>query len=463
MKRLLFVLTLTGCMTMATSCSAANQSAALPAGSVKIMTLDPGHFHAALVQKFSYEAVSPDVHVFAPAGSDVQDHLDRIKGFNTRAEKPTNWNEIVYTGPDFLDKMLKDRPGNFVVMAGNNRLKTQYIKACADAGLNQLCDKPMCIDKKGFDLLVAAFESAKKNKVLLYDIMTERSEIATILQKELMQVEPVFGQLQKGTAENPAVESESVHHLYKEVAGVPLKRPGWYFDTNQQGEGIVDVTNHLVDLVQWQCFPEQIIDYKKDIRMTAAKRWPTMITKEQYARVTKLDDFIPELKPRLDAKGVLPCYTNGEINYAIKGVNARVRVVWNFEAPAGSKDTHFAVIKGSKSTLTIRQGKEQNYRPELYIEPTPDQIIPLAIALPKAVAQLQAKYPGIALERLPNNLWHIQVPDKYHVGHEAHFGSVTERYMNYLAAGKLPDWEVPNMIAKYFVTTSALELAKKTQ
>lgn len=446
---------------MGLSCSFSGRSAALPAGSVKIMTLDPGHFHAALVQKFSYEAVNPEVHVFAPSGSDVQDHLERIKGFNTRAENPTNWNEVVYTGPDFLDKMLKDRPGNFVVMAGNNRLKTRYIKACADAGLNQLCDKPMCIDKKGFDLLMAAFDSAKKNKVLLYDIMTERSEIVTILQKELMQVESVFGQLQKGTPENPAVDTESVHHLYKEVAGVPLKRPGWYFDTNQQGEGIVDVTTHLVDLIQWQCFPERIIDYKKDIRMIAAKRWPTMITKDQYTRITRLDDFIPELKSRLDSNGVLPCYTNGEINYAIKGVHARVRVIWNYEAPAGTKDTHFAVMKGTRSTLTIRQGKEQNYRPELYIEPAADQISPVATALPKAVAKLQARYPGIALERLPNNVWHIQVPDKYHVGHEAHFGEVTERYLKYLAAGKLPDWEVPNMIAKYFVTTSALELAKQ--
>ena len=74
-------------------------------GEVKIMTLDPGHFHAALIQKTSYKQVSSKVHVFAPEGSDVADHLNRIKGFNTRAENPTNWKEITYTGPDFLDKM----------------------------------------------------------------------------------------------------------------------------------------------------------------------------------------------------------------------------------------------------------------------------------------------------------------------------------------------------------------------
>ena len=58
---------------------------------------------------------------------------------------------------------------------------------------------------------------------------------------------------------------ESVHHLFKLVDNKPLTRPVWYLDVNQQGEGIVDVTTHLVDLVQWEAFPDQIIDYKKDI------------------------------------------------------------------------------------------------------------------------------------------------------------------------------------------------------
>ncbi len=65
---------------------------------IRLMTLDPGHFHAALVQKKMYEQVSPEVHVFAPDGDDVKLHLKRIEGFNTRADDPTSWKEIVYTG-----------------------------------------------------------------------------------------------------------------------------------------------------------------------------------------------------------------------------------------------------------------------------------------------------------------------------------------------------------------------------
>ena len=46
---------------------------------VKLMTLDPGHFHAALVQKTQYKQVSPIVHIYAPEGEDVEDHLKESK------------------------------------------------------------------------------------------------------------------------------------------------------------------------------------------------------------------------------------------------------------------------------------------------------------------------------------------------------------------------------------------------
>ena len=63
------------------------------ANEVKLLTLDPGHFHAALVQKTMYDQVNPVVHVYAPDGADVKDHLDRINGFNARQNSPTNWDE----------------------------------------------------------------------------------------------------------------------------------------------------------------------------------------------------------------------------------------------------------------------------------------------------------------------------------------------------------------------------------
>src|ERR1035437_9693548 len=152
--------------------------------------------------------------------------------------------------------MLCDKPGNVVVLAGNNRRKTECVQAAVEAGLNVFADKPMAIDPADFVRLKQASALPRKQGVLLYDIMTERSEITTVLQKEFPGLPAVFGKLTAGTPDQPAVTKESVHHFYKFVSASALKRPAWAFDVTQQGEGIVDVTTHLVDLVQWECFPE---------------------------------------------------------------------------------------------------------------------------------------------------------------------------------------------------------------
>ncbi|WP_026463914.1 putative oxidoreductase C-terminal domain-containing protein [Adhaeribacter aquaticus] len=428
---------------------------------IKLITLDPGHFHAALVQKTMYSQVDPTVHVYAPAGDDLQEHLKKIEGYNTRSENPTKWKEEVYTGQNYLEKMLNEKKGNVVVMAGNNQKKTQYIKASVDAGLHVLADKPMAINTESFNLLKDAFASAEKNNVLLYDIMTERYEITTILQREFSMLPEVFGTLQKGTSSDPAITKESVHHVFKYVSGAPLKRPAWFFDVSQQGEGIVDVTTHLVDLVQWECFPEQTINYQNDIKISNARHWKTNLTPTQFRQVTQLKTYPDYLKKDLSKDSLLGIYANGEINYQIKGINAKVSVIWNYQAPEGAGDTHYSMMKGTKANLVIRQGKEQNYKPLLYIEPAKGtDLAAFEATLKTGLAKVQSKYPGIEIKKA-GNIWSVIAPEKYHNGHEAHFGQVTEKYLQFLADGKMPAWEVPNMLAKYYTTTKALEMAKQ--
>ena len=428
-------------------------------GEVKLITVDPGHFHAALVQKVMYAQIAPVVHVYAPQGADVTDHIKRIEGFNTRTENPTSWEEKVYTGPDFLTRMVREKPGNVVIFSGKNHKKTEYIKAAVDAGLNVLADKPMCMNKVGFELLKQAFASAREQNVLLYDIMTERYEITTILQKELAAVPTVFGELKPGSPEEPTITKESVHHFFKFVAGNPIKRPGWYFDVAQQGEGLIDVTTHLVDLVQWECFPEQLLDYRKDIEMLSARHWPTLITREQYEKVTRLPDFPEYLQKYINPDGVLEVFSNGSMLYKIKGIHAKISVVWKYQAPEGTGDTHFSIMRGTKADLIIKQGQEQNYKPELYVKIT-DEAHKDAIesALKNTISQLQSQYPGVALQPMADVI-RIRIPNQFRIGHEAHFGQVTLKYLKFLTDGKLPEWEVPNMIAKYYTTTAALEMA----
>src|SRR5947207_2741265 len=105
-----------------------------PMSDIRLMTLDPGHFHAALVQKQSAPGIAPLVHVYAPLGPDLLAHLSRIAGFNARRDDPTAWQLEVHAGPDALERMLRERPGNVVVISGRNRGKVQRIKAAVDAG-----------------------------------------------------------------------------------------------------------------------------------------------------------------------------------------------------------------------------------------------------------------------------------------------------------------------------------------
>jgi predicted dehydrogenase len=422
-------------------------------GEIKLMTLDPGHFHAALIQKFPYAQVDTNVYVYAPAGAELEAHLARVDGFNRRAENPTRWNAQVYAGPDFLKKMIVQKPGNVVVISGSNAQKTRYISACIGAGLHVLADKPMAIKPADFDSLRLIFDRAAKKGVLLYDIMTERYEITGILQKALSQAPELFGVLEKGTADNPAVTKESVHHFFKFVSGKPRIRPAWFFDTAQQGEGIVDVSTHLVDLVFWTCFPEQIIDYEKNTRILRAKRWATELAPTQFGQVTGLADYPEYLKKDVAKDSLLRIYSNGEIVFEVNGVVAKVSVAWNYRAPEGAGDTHFSMLRGTKANLVIRQGPEQAYRPVLYVEPTvPGGAAADENTLKKTLAGLETSYPGLRCEPA-GNAWKIVVPDQYNIGHEAHFAQVVEQYLQYLTAGKLPAWEVPNMLAKYYVTT----------
>jgi hypothetical protein len=93
--------------------------------------------------------------------------------------------------------MIAERKGNVIVVAGNNLKKTNYIKTSVEAGFNVLSDKPMAIDRESFLMLKEAFELADKNKVLLYDIMTERHEITSQLQREIALLPEIFGVLEK--------------------------------------------------------------------------------------------------------------------------------------------------------------------------------------------------------------------------------------------------------------------------
>lgn len=438
-------------------------------GKVTLITLDPGHFHSALVQKSMYPDIDSVVYVYAPQGLGLEEQLNYIKQYNSRTERPTHWVEKAYKGSDYLQKMLEetkrilpDGQAGVVVIAGNNRQKTEYIKKSVDDGINVLADKPMAISTAGFDTLQQAFADAKEKGVLLYDIMTERSVTATILQKRLAHTPSVFGELTQGTTDSPAVIMESVHRYFKQVSGKPLVRPAWFFDPVQEGDAIVDVGTHLVDLVQWVCFPNVSLDYTKDIQIQSSRIWPTPLTLSEFSNITKEDHFPDFLKKYVKDDSVLLTHGNGTINYTIKGTHARVTAKWTYDAPQGVGDTYHSLLEGTKASLEIRQGQEESWQATLYVWPTTavKDMTGFESGLDTAIKEINQEFPGVSLKKYKNG-WELIIPGKYEQGHESHFAQVMKRYLEYLKDGKLPDWEVPAMIAKYYTTTKALEMAQQ--
>jgi predicted dehydrogenase len=268
----------------------------------------------------------------------------------------------------------------------------------------------------------------------------------------------LFGTIEKGTADNPAISKISVHNFSKVVAGAQLKRPQWFFDPEQQGAGIVDVMTHLVDLVQWEVFPEVTLK-PTDAKVLNARRWATALSLEQFGRVTGAKEF-PAFLNAYVKDGVLKAPANGEFTYTLKGVHAKVSVTWEFEAPPGAGDTHFSVMRGTKASLTIKQGAEQSYKPVLYVERAANvSAAEHEKALRAAVSTVARTWQGIDV-KAEGDHFVVTVPEKYHNGHEAHFTQVTENFLKYLRAGELPEWEVPNMLTKYATIMQAYEMSR---
>ena len=428
---------------------------------IRFVTLDPGHFHASLVQKEMYPDVSPVVHVYAPLGSDLTDHLNRIARFNLRPDRPTAWRLEVHTGPDFLERMVREKAGNAVVLSGRNRGKVERIMASLDAGNHALVDKPWVLEPVDLPQLAKVLATADEKGLVALDIMTERFEVSSELQRELVNDPATFGTVLPGTPSDPAVYMESVHHLMKTVAGAPNIRPVWFFDAYQQGEGLNDIGTHLVDLVQWTLHPNQAIDHRKDVRILSAQRWPTMIPRAEFKRVTR-EDFPASLLPRVKDDS-LEYFCNTYVTYTLRGAHVALNVIWDWEAPAGAGDSHFAYYRGSRARVEVRQGAAEKHLPEVYVVPNdPAEKATVLAAAQKKIAAVQDRFPGTGVVDLGREL-RLSIPASLRIGHEDHFAQVTRNFLRYVRDRRaLPAWERPNMMAKYFVTTEGTSLARNT-
>src|SRR5699024_9529742 len=152
---------------------------------------------------------------------------------------------------------------------------------------------------------------------------------------------------------------------------------------------------HYIDLIQWECFPKTVFDYKRDMEMLSASHWPTTLTPTQFQQVTGEDHYPEFLKPYLK-DSLLKVYANGEMNYTLKGIHVRVKALWKYEAPEGGGDTFQSMLRGTKASIVIKQGKEQNFVPTLYIIPNNKDNKEWEAALKDGLKKIQKQYPNIS-------------------------------------------------------------------
>jgi len=420
-----------------------------------LVMINPGHFHAALTLRERHPMIADDIHVFAEDGPDLDNFVRLVHSFNDRPVEPTRWTLYVYRGADFLEKLLVQRPGEVVIIAGRNNEKLPLIHFLHAQGFRVLGDKPWLIEGAQIGKLREVTASAP----LAMDIMTERHEIANRLQRALMRHPAVFGGFRVGGT-FPAIAIRSVHHLYKMVNGRPLQRPAWYFDLATQGEGITDVTTHLVDLAQWMTRDATHVAFEKDVDLLSARQWPTRIPRDIFSRITGLEDFPDALRGSVSGNA-LDYLCNAALSYRLRGIPVQIETLWGLEEPAGGGDLHHAILRGNKADLVVDQSAQTGYKTTLSINPV-DHGEAYEESLHSAIAGMQQEFPGIDLEPAEQG-FRVTIPQRLRTTHEQHFAAVLQKFLTYLDEGAWPANLAPEIDTKYTLLAKALELSHREQ
>lgn len=422
-----------------------------------LITLDPAHFHAALVHREASPGVSRRVHVYAPLGLDLVAHLARLNRYNSRPHRPTAWEIEVHAGPDPLGRLLRERPGDAVILAGHNRTKLVTIQALLDAGLHVLADKPWILRHEDLPALRAALDTARARRLVLCDILPERHSTAFHVLHHLVHDPDIFGGFDPGAPDRPTLLIDSDHSLLKTVEGERFFRPVSFFDLDEHGEALTDIGIHLADLAMQLLTPEQILDPARDLRLLDARRRAIPITRHDFEQVTGFAAWPAALAPAV-RHDVLAYPGRAEVLFTLRGLHVRLRAGWHVAAVGG--DTRQFTARGRHARVETRPEAPGDSRRDLFVHPQPGCEAAVRAALHDRVRAWQIHFPGLALVEAPDHL-RLAIPPALRTTHESRFTLVKRLFLDAVRdPDSLPAWEHPAAYARYLLTTAALDLAR---
>jgi hypothetical protein len=259
--------------------------------------------------------------------------------------------------------MLKERPGNVVVISGKNRSKLERVQKSLEAGLHVLVDKPWILEASELPALEKALATADQKGLVAYDIMTERFEVTTELQKELVNDR----QLRQLDPRQPSRTRPCTWRASTTQEGGRRRAqhaPVWFFDTAEQARASTTSGRISSTWCSGRSTPSRRSTPRKDFQLVAAQRWPTMIPLSSSAR-SPAADFPENIKraSRTTCSSTSP--TAGDLQAARQRREALV--IWDWEASHG--DTHYAFYQRHALADRGAARLEGALSPELYVVP----------------------------------------------------------------------------------------------
>ena len=405
-----------------------------------LLFLAPGHFHAALPLRVPQARAAEDVFVYAREGTELRDFVALVERFNRRAPDATRWRLVVATADDPLERLVAERRGDVVVLAGRNGGKARTMRRLHESGFHVLADKPWLVEPADLEHVRASLAGWP----LAAEIMTGRHDLAAGLAKRLVGTPAIFGAFRD---DGPAIEHESVHHLEKLVDGAPLRRPWWYFDERVQGSGPVDIPTHVVDQAQWL-----VADDATAPVLVSARAWPTRVPAEAFRRITGEAPFPPELAPFVDGDA-LSYRCNAELVYRIGRVTASAATRWNLAPSPGGGDATRSVAHGTRADVRLEQSDRTGHRRRIFVESCTDAGV--ARALRATVTAWKADLPGVEVVPAGPDAFEVTVPPALDGGHETHFARVLDDCLRIVDDQRWPAALAERTLAKYALLAEA--------